>query len=170
MINSEHNLICFFLMYIMNSIFICVLFNNCIKANILYCNFAATFRVFGHALWIDIFSEMPVQRGTALNLKHKHKPITGTPQGQRKGVHSSTLLQGCPIFTVPGTALLSQNPASCSSLKLTCPLAWSQCSSQFQAMSKQEANSTCEVGSVRNHISFLTFLRNCELLMTFIAG
>lgn len=46
-----------------------------------------------------------------LNPKHNHGPITATPQGQRMGFHSSTPLQGRPIFTVPGTALLSQNPA-----------------------------------------------------------
>lgn len=46
-----------------------------------------------------------------LTTKHNHGPITATPQGQGRGFLSSTPLQGCPIFTVPGTALLSQNPA-----------------------------------------------------------
>ncbi len=46
-----------------------------------------------------------------LTPQHSNGPITATPQGQRRGFLSSTPLQGCPIFTVPGTALLSQNPA-----------------------------------------------------------
>lgn len=46
-----------------------------------------------------------------LNPKRNHGPITATPQGQRMGFNSSTPLQGRPIFTVPGTVLVSQNPA-----------------------------------------------------------